>query len=109
MQIIKIGNWIIKDDGIHWAGQPETGLVIEKERLNEGGPGDRVEMYDWLVHLPTKTWLTNEDIYALNTALIYALEYFDIGFDNNLSFVKTFIEQQKEMITDVDDEDLNFS
>ncbi len=54
-------------------------------------------MYDWLVHLVEKTWLKREDIYALNTALVYALEYFGIGFIEGISFVKTFEEQNKEL------------
>ena len=70
---------------------------IDKERLAKKGPGERANMYDWLVHMVEKTWLKREDIYALNTALIYSLEYFGIGFPSNISFVKTFEEQKKEL------------
>jgi hypothetical protein len=56
-------------------------------------------MYDWLVHMVEKTWLTRTDIYALNTALIYAMEEFKIPFPDDLSFVATFNEQDKELVT----------
>jgi hypothetical protein len=56
-------------------------------------------MYDWLVHLPEKTWLTETDVYSLNTALIYAIELSGRGFPSNLSFVETFKEQQKLLRT----------
>jgi hypothetical protein len=44
-----------------------------------------------------KSWLTREDVYALNTAIIYALEYFKVGFKKDISFVKTFEMQEKEL------------
>lgn len=91
----KIGNWLINNDGIQWDGQPAMDYKISKNTLNDIGGGDRANKYDWLVHLPEKTWLTEMDIYALNTALVYALEYFEVGFSPKISFVKTFIEQQR--------------
>lgn len=93
----KIGNWLIDKDGIKWDGTPKVDYRISKERITEAGPPNRDKMYDWLVHMPQKTWLTREDIYALNTALIYAMEAFGIAFPENLSFVETFIEQDNEL------------
>jgi hypothetical protein len=58
-------------------------------------------MYDWLVHMPIKTWLTTEDVYALNTALIYSLEKFEMGFDPNISFVETLETQQLLLLAKV--------
>jgi len=97
MTPIKIGNWLINDNGIQWDGQPAVDYKIFKNTLNCIGSGDREKMYDWLVHLPEKTWITENDIYTLNTALVYSLEYFGIGFSPDISFVKTFIEQQKQI------------
>jgi hypothetical protein len=92
---IMIGKWQIKEEGIEWTGGNK--YFIDKDRLLEAGSGSRGNMYDWLVHLPEKTWLTKQDIYELNTVLIYAINYF--GFDlNRLSFVETIIEQQKQLL-----------
>jgi hypothetical protein len=93
----KIGNWLIDQEGIKWDGKPKTDYLIAKARLTEAGPQGRSKMYDWLVHMPEKTWLTRADIYALNTALIYAMEEFKIPFPKNLSFVETFEQQEKEL------------
>jgi len=93
----KIGNWLITVDGISWDGVEKHTYEIARERINEPGPASREKIYDWLVHMPTKTWLKREDIYALNTALIYAMEVYKIPFDSNLSFIETFIEQEKEL------------
>ena len=93
----KIGNWLITEECICWDGIEKHTYEIARERINEAGPSSRNKMYDWLVHMPTKTWLKREDIYSLNTALIYAMEAYKIPFDSNLSFIETFIEQEKEL------------
>jgi hypothetical protein len=92
---LKIGNWLITEEGIEWNGTPKVEYLISKERMAEHGHSDRKNMYDFLVHLPEKAWIKKADVYTLNTALIYALEYFKIGFNTNLSFVETLNEQQK--------------
>lgn len=94
----KIDNWLITSEGIEWTGAYGRELFIPVNRIAEPGPPtSRTHMYDWLVHLPSKTWMTVQDVYALNTAIIYALEEFGIGFSPSLSFVETLIEQQKEI------------
>lgn len=90
-----IGNWNISEDGISW-NKSDNEYFIPKEDLIESGSSERKNMYDWLVHLPTKDWLSAEDIYALNTAFIYAMELYNFDFKEN-SFVESFMEQQKEM------------
>lgn len=96
MTPLKIGNWQITEEGIAWDGIPKTDYIIPKDRILEFGPGGRKNMYDWLVHFPTKTWVKELDVYTLNTAFIYALEYYGLDF-KTCSFVETIIEQQKEL------------
>ena len=94
---MKIGNWEVSDEGINWIGSPKihTG-IIALNTLKEKGPGYRNEMYEWILHFSEKAVATEADIYALNTAFIYAIEKYNLGFDT-LSFVKTFTEQQKHI------------
>lgn len=92
----KIGNWLITDTGIKWDGEPNVDYLIPTDRLLELGNGGRDTMYSWLVHMPEKTWTTKDDIYALNTAFIYALSYFNLPF-NTGSFVATLREQQRQI------------
>lgn len=96
MTPFKIGNWLITEQGITWDGTPKVDYTISRERILEFGPDDRKNMYDWLVHIPTKTWATEADIYTLNTAFIYAIAHYGLDF-TTCSFVETLIEQQKEL------------
>ena len=93
----QIGNWLITADEIKWVGTPDVDYSISRDRLNEPGPDDRSTMYDWLVHLPAKTWVTKADVYTLNTAFVYAQTAWGIGQDPNMSFVDTFVEQASVM------------
>lgn len=90
----EIGNWTITEKGITHKNNPD--YLIDIDSLAEAGTDGRETIYDWLVHLPTKTWVSTEDVYTFNTAMMFALEYFDIQSD--LSFVDTFIEQQRELM-----------
>lgn len=95
MENFKIGNWTIKEDGIHW-NDVDNEYFIPKQNLSESGTGDRQNAYDWLVHLSTKAWVSTEDIYTLNSAFIYAMELYNLNFFQN-SFMETFKLQQKEI------------
>lgn len=89
MKPFQIGNWLIDQDGINWIGTPK--YLISKETLTDS----RGKSYDWLIHMPEKTWLTREDIYALNTAYVYAMEAFEIPYPAELSFIETFKDQEE--------------
>lgn len=97
MENFKIGNWLITDKGIMWNKENDPEYFIAKETLVQSGPQDRNNMYDWLVHLPRKSWINKEDVYALNTAFVYAMELYGYDFNTN-SFIETLKEQQAEMI-----------
>lgn len=90
---MNFGNWSVTDKAIQWNGRNE--YFIDKSRLHEAGFGERAGTYDWLVHLTEKTWLTVQDIKDLNSAYMYALLKFNVGFSTELSWEKTMIEQSK--------------
>lgn len=91
----QFGKWLITTDGIEWTGGVK--YLIDKNTLNEESPDDTARMYDWLLHLTEKTWLTRDDIYALNSAFIYALDHFGVGFNPEISFAATLTEQDRLM------------
>ena len=95
MKPLKIGNWLVYQDGIKWDGENETDYFIPRNQILKA----HENMYDWLVHLAGKTWLTKEDVYSFNTAFIYSIEAFGLEFSKDLSFVDT-IEAQCDVLED---------
>jgi hypothetical protein len=93
MEIFRSGKWSVIPDGIKWNGHPA--YTLHKESVGARGSGSGSKMYEALVHLTRKTWLTNDDIYTLNTAYIFALEYFKKGFSPDISFEATLLEQKR--------------
>lgn len=90
---IKIGNWLINKEGIKWDGQSH--IFIEKERLLDFGSMERRYMYDWLIHLPEKDFITEEDTHTLNTAFILAAKLYGLAF-NPYCYSWTLGEQQNK-------------
>ena len=98
MKNIRIGNWQIEEKGISWVGSkglPAPFFIISVDDLTSTGFGDRKNMYDWLLYFANNNWSSKEDIYALNTALIYTMELNNIPFPKNMSFVDTIVLQEE--------------
>ncbi len=102
----QFGNWEVNKDGIRWIG--EFDYLIPKDNL--GDPmsikGETDQMFDTLLHMTEKTWLTEADLYTLNTAFVFAIDHLGIEHSPHLNFAKTFEEQQrlyKEYSKDEDD------
>lgn len=94
MTPLKIGNWLINNDGIKWDGSGGGIVTLERDSITEFGSAERGNVYDWLIHVPEKTWMTPEDTYALNAAFIYAVGVFNLNFDADC-FAESLIAQQE--------------
>ena len=96
MEEIKIGNWLITREGIKWNGKNKIERIIGTEELLLFRTVNNRQMYNWLIHFAKKSssFITEEDIYSLNTSFIIAINKF--GLDLNMeTFVETVIEQQR--------------
>lgn len=93
VEIIKFGNWIVTDLGIVCPPHIPSPKFISKDELNDVRPDKEENKYDWLLQFACKTWMTESDLYELNSAFFFAVEYFDL---RKLSIVETLKEQRKE-------------
>jgi hypothetical protein len=92
----KVGNWSIEENGIKWVGNPDTDTLIPKDELLDTGPGERKQMYDWLVHLTSKTWFTIEDSRALLSAFLIAIKIYEFeGKVSTTCFLNSAIFQEE--------------
>ena len=98
--ITKIGIWEIDEDGL--TGKVGSGYDynIAKERLWETRDFKGQIVWDWLIHLTEKDWVTKENINDLNTAFLFCQDYFKAFKPNltqNVSTAQTiYIQQRKQ-------------
>jgi len=86
----QFGKWLVIDEGIHLMQDGYSTYFIEKHRLVEIDYGYGENVYCWLCHMSHKSDMTRDDIYALCTAIVFAIDLFNIKVPENFSFVETF-------------------
>ena len=102
------GNWKVSDEGIGWNSNGFNHFIIPKEELNRvrtsaSGEGDR---YDWILLATEEDWLTQNDLYDLNFAFVYAVARFNLEF--NYEIFDETLEDQYEQFDDEEEDDPNF-
>jgi len=101
------GNWLVSDHEISWNGGGLHRFVIPAASLttierHNGGSGP---YYMWILQATGEDWLTQDDLYDLNYAFVYAAARWDADF-SYLIFDETLAEQYDRF--DEEDEDVDF-
>ncbi|HTE24720.1 hypothetical protein [Flavitalea sp.] len=102
---MKIGNWEVNGSAIEWKGSGRNRFVIEKKSLTEKIETDdeNLSLYKWIVLATDEEWLTEDDLYDLNFAFVYAAAEGKAGFDYQM-FDET-LSYQYNQLEEEDDED----
>jgi hypothetical protein len=102
------GNWIITNDSIKWNGDKFNRFVIPANELNAiKRLEDRkdIAFYEWVLLATDEDWLTQNDLYDLNYAFVYAAAKFNLEFDYEI-FDATLAEQYEQFEQEEDDDEL---
>lgn len=97
------GNWILSDKGIAWNSE-ESNFTIPIEsltRIKTSWKGNR--HYDWILSATAEEWLSQDDLYDLNFAFVYAAAKAGLDFDYQV-FDATLDEQFDQLDLEDDDE-----
>jgi len=92
MEKVKFGNWTVTAEAITWQ-QDEDEMDYEISIDNLTTRVQNNDFFDWLTHVPIKTWMTKEDTYALNTAFLYVLAEHNIQLTNKMRITNMLSEQ----------------
>lgn len=102
---MQFGEWKITGSAIEWNGKGPDRFVIDRSMLLETilHESSFLPMYKWLVLATEEDWLTEDDLYDLNFAFVFAAgasgEEFDYEiFDNT-------VEYQYELLDDEDEDE----
>jgi hypothetical protein len=99
---MKFGNWTVRETGIVWQGEGFHRFVINRQQLletvHEEGQG---KMYQWILQATEEDWLTDDDLYDLNFAFVYAAAM--AGPDFNYRIFDQTVAHQYELLDDEED------
>ena len=100
---MQFGNWSVTEMSIAWTGNGAERFEIPARSLTatrEGTSGE-FKLYDWIVVATEKEWLTENDLYDLNFAFVYAVAKFNLDF--NYDFFDATLAYQFEIFEEEDD------
>lgn len=80
----KFGHWNVTNEGIEWDNEKRGNYFIPSDRLLELTERSGTTMYDWLVHVPQKTWVNELDTKDLNEAFIFLAKNLNLEVDNTI-------------------------
>ena len=102
---MQFGNWIVTGDSIKWKGNSSEQFEIPGNRLSATRMGDtgQFQLYDWIVQATEKEWLTENDLYDLNFAFVYAAAKFQSAF--NYDFFDATLAYQFEIFEGEENEE----
>jgi hypothetical protein len=105
---MKFGNWNITDKTIEWTGDKFNRFVIDKQSLFDTitVEGEDASMYKWIVMATEEQWLSEDDLYDLNFAFVFAAGTSPIAaetkfsyeiFDNTLDYQFSTLDEDEEI------------
>ena len=103
---MRFGNWQVTTDGIRWKGHALQRFEIDRDNLNatRTRKEDNTELYDWILKATDEDWLTEDDLYDLNYAFVYAAAQYGVAFDYHI-FDNT-LEQQFALFDEEEDDEV---
>lgn len=104
---MQFGNWKITDNALNWDGEEPNRFEIPKDELIAIRYDKRGHFfYDWILKATEEDWLTQDDLYDLNFAFVYAAAKW--GHDFSYETFDATLEEQYEQFDEEEDEDWNF-
>lgn len=102
---MQFGNWQITENNIEWKGRGLDRFAIPFAELNKttAGDEDNAVFYEWILIATGEDWLTQNDLFDLNYAFIYAIAKVNLPFD--FAIFDATLEEQFDQFDLEDNED----
>ncbi|HVF96543.1 MAG TPA: hypothetical protein VM871_04450, partial [Flavisolibacter sp.] len=93
---MQFGNWIIKEESIEWGGDNNGRFIVPKDDITAIRYDKRGSFfYNWILLATEEDWLTQDDLYDLNFAFVYAVALWRLEFSYE-TFDATLEEQYEQ-------------
>ena len=76
-------NWVVTENSITWNGKGLQRFEIPANKLNSIRQSNTTDngLYEWILLATDEDWLTENDLFDLNFAFVYAVAKFRLDFD----------------------------
>ena len=104
---MQFGNWFVTQESIEWRGDGLQQFVIPRESLTSLRYDKRgAFFYDWILLATAEEWPSQDDLYDLNFAFVYASAAW--GQEFSYDVFDATLEEQYEQFDEEEDEDWNY-
>ncbi|HEX8279355.1 MAG TPA: hypothetical protein VF540_11695 [Segetibacter sp.] len=101
---MQFGNWQVTENSIEWNGGGLNRFVIPMNEMNATRPGGETGLlYEWILLATDEDWLTQNDLFDLNYAFVYA--FAKSGLEFNYEIFDETLEEQYDQFDMEDNED----
>lgn len=102
---MEFGNWRITEKSIEWSSGGANTFIIPVSEMNATTRNilENTVCYQWILSATNEDWLTQDDLFDLNYAFVYAFAKTGLPFD--YSIFDATLEEQYEQLDMEDDED----
>lgn len=102
---MQFGNWQVTENSIEWNGGGLSRFVIPIAEMNatRQNNADNLVFYEWVLRATDQDWLTQNDLFDLNYAFVYAIA--KSGLEFNYEIFDATLEEQFDQFDMEDNED----
>ena len=102
---MQFGNWQITETSIEWNGGGLSRFSIPIGEMNaiRKNSADNTAFYEWILLATEEDWLTQNDLFDLNYAFVYAIA--KAGLDFDFEVFDATLEEQFDQFDMEDNED----
>ena len=97
------GNWIVTEEGVQWNDNGFNRFAIPADQLISIKLTLQGPLYEWILKATAEEWLTENDLYDLNYAFVYAAAKYGVNFNYDV-FDATLAEQYEQFDDDEEEE-----
>ena len=101
---MQFGNWQVTENSIEWIGSGTGKFSIPFNELNSTRQNyiEKTVFYEWILLATNEDWLSQNDLFDLNYAYVYA--FAKSGLEFNYEIFDNTLEEQYDQFDEEDNE-----
>lgn len=100
---MQFGHWVVNEENIAWQGEGPERFTVPKDDLTAIRYDKKGSFfYNWILLATEEEWLSQDDLYDLNFAFVYAVAKW--GFEFSYETFDATLEEQYDQFEEEDED-----